>query len=457
MKELRAAIPPEEWFRQFCHDARDLVIEAEIHVCNPSCWKYHSKGANHICRHGSYHVVTLVDDDMNEVTRRRRGKALRGCIAIVRDTRFGMAGRILTYQLHPGESPTNYAALCTMRCNVDVQDLRRVLPPVLWLEPHELEPEGIETAGRSYTHGAYPQRLKQYSMPDLGANWGWMQYLGNSPCHLDAVDPELDWLGVFQSLTDIPRADAEEFQELAKPLKREIIASFVDAHNAGYYINSYTTKVNPTMDNVLRRLFDAVRALHDAWNQAPQRDGEKGKASKSSSTYAKTLQLLNRCETAVRKASFKSGCELVFVILFRHMTFATHGCWQVFMGKAIYFAYEAWRIKYGQMPTQDVPRSDSQLLFQLPEITDHLLEGWRQEQRDGNIAFIGPDGREVNPAGYVRSYRRITSKATGASQKSLDAIALLRRAVSAQEEDIKRSQKSSDATCKSKAVKDFLK
>ena len=119
---------------------------------------------------GSYHVVTLVDDDMNEVIRRKRGKTLRGCIAIVRDTRFGMAGRILTYQMHPGESPTNYAALCTMRCNVDVQDLRRVLPPILWLEPHELEPEADANAGRTHTHGAYPQRLRQYNAPNVGAN-----------------------------------------------------------------------------------------------------------------------------------------------------------------------------------------------------------------------------------------------------------------------------------------------
>ena len=280
MKEVRAAIPPEEWFRKFCHDARDLVIEAEIHVCNPSCWKYHSQGANHICRHGSYHVVTLVDEDMNEVTRRRRGKALRGCIAIVRDTRFGMAGRILTYQMHPGESPTNYAALCTMRCNVDVQDLRRVLPPILWLEPHELEPEADANAGRTHTHGAYPQRLRQYNAPNVGANWGWMQHLGTSPCGLDAIEPEEDWLGVFQSLTGIPRADAEEFQELAKPLAQAVVASFVDAHNTGYYINSYTTKVNPNMDNVLRRLFDGVRRLHDDWNQDSQRDGANEKKSK---------------------------------------------------------------------------------------------------------------------------------------------------------------------------------
>ena len=82
----------------------------------------------------------------------------------------------------------------------------------------------------------------------------------------------MDWLGVFQSLTDIPRADAEEFQKLAKPLARAIVASFVDAHNTGYCINSYTTKVNPKMDNVLRRLFDGVRRLHDDWDQGPHRD-----------------------------------------------------------------------------------------------------------------------------------------------------------------------------------------
>ena len=157
----------------------------------------------------------------------------------------------------------------------------------------------------------------------------------------------------------------------------------------------------------------------------------------------------------MRKAAFKSGCELVFPILFRHMTFATHGCWQVFMGKAIYFANEAWRIKYGQMPTQDVPRSNSQLLFQLSESTDHLLEGWRQEQRDGNIAFVRSDGRQVDPASYVSLVsRRMSSKSANVPQTSLDAIALLRKA---QATDTERGQKSSDATCKSKAVKEFLK
>jgi hypothetical protein len=34
------------------------------------------------------------------------------------------------------------------------------------------------------------------------------------------------------------------------------LAMFVVSHNAGYYINSYTTKVNPGMDGVLEKVLD---------------------------------------------------------------------------------------------------------------------------------------------------------------------------------------------------------
>ena len=128
---LRRAMPSEEWLRNLCHDARDLVIGCAIHTCSPSCWKYHSKGASHICRHGFYHVVTFLTEDWTEIRRRRGGKPLRGCIGIFRETQYGMAGRILTYQVNPNECPTHYASLVGMRCNVDVQDMRRVLPPKL--------------------------------------------------------------------------------------------------------------------------------------------------------------------------------------------------------------------------------------------------------------------------------------------------------------------------------------
>ena len=82
------------------------MIGCAVHVCSPSCFKYHSKGASHICRHNFFHVVTLCGEAAEQEVRiRRRGKALRGCIGIFRDTRYGMAGRILTYQMHPWECP----------------------------------------------------------------------------------------------------------------------------------------------------------------------------------------------------------------------------------------------------------------------------------------------------------------------------------------------------------------
>jgi len=151
MESMRAALPADDWIRELCHDARDLVIGCAIHVCSPSCFKHHSNGASYICRHNFYHIVVLCGESGSEVKCRRRGKALRGCLGIFCDTRFGMAGRIVTFQLHPGECATNYAALVAMRCNVDVQDLRRVLPPRMWMSEGEIEPELPEEQSDSYS------------------------------------------------------------------------------------------------------------------------------------------------------------------------------------------------------------------------------------------------------------------------------------------------------------------
>ena len=143
-----------------CYDARELVIGCAIHVCSPSGWKYHSRGKAHICRHHFYHVVTLVDENYQEVRRRRRGKPLRGCLAIIRDTNFGMVGRIVTFQDHPFECSTNYAALVAMRCNVDVQDLRRVVDHTLWMRAEDWEPDSKNENGEvvrdtsHWSHGA---------------------------------------------------------------------------------------------------------------------------------------------------------------------------------------------------------------------------------------------------------------------------------------------------------------
>ena len=59
-------------------------------------------------------------------------------------------------------------------------------------------------------------------------------------------------------------ADADDnsgAEEILRTASKAALAIFVDAHNTGYYVNAYTTKLNPTMDGVLKRLLDGMRRL----------------------------------------------------------------------------------------------------------------------------------------------------------------------------------------------------
>ena len=84
-----------------------------------------------------------------------------------------------------------------MRCNVDVQDMRRVLPPQLWMRKSDLDPihEGVESM-----HGAYPQRCKDFSMGEQ-VNWGWFQHLGTTVHSAHEIVMEKDWPSIFTSLS----------------------------------------------------------------------------------------------------------------------------------------------------------------------------------------------------------------------------------------------------------------
>ena len=146
------------------------------------------------------------------------------------------------------------------------------------------------------------------------------------------------------------------------------LAMFVDAHNTGYLVNSYTTKLNPTMDGVLQKLLDGVRRLQDDWARedskeacsevppgqasGPHEEAVQARSFKNRQAFRRTMQVLSRFETCFRRASWKSGAKMVFPILFEHLSFTTHRCWTVFMRKAIYLSAQAWRQAYGQVATQ---------------------------------------------------------------------------------------------------------
>ena len=298
-------------------------------------------------------MVTLFDEADTEVHRRRRGKPLRGCIGIFQDTRFGMAGRIITYQVHPWECSTNYATLVAARCNADVQDLRRVLPPTLWMSPEDLEPVGDEQEGETYTHGAYPQRYKNFSLGQQDT-WGWFQHLGTTEHAAHEAIVFTDWHGEFASLLKMPGAvapaspaDRQDADMVSGAAQASAVAAFVDAHNTSYYINSYTTKVNPTMDDVLSKLLDGLRRLRGEWSEreAEQAAAEEGSTVRESTRkgredFRRTMQVLARFESSFRRASWKSGSEMVFPILFGHLSFMTHRCWTDYMHSECYIRFK---------------------------------------------------------------------------------------------------------------------
>ena len=87
--------------------------------------------------------------------------------------------------------------LVAMRCNVDVQDLRRVLPPYMWMPEEQLECEGVEAEGKSYNHGAFPQRYSAFSLGEQ-SHWAWFKHLGTTAHQKHKAVCFVDWLEHYQ-------------------------------------------------------------------------------------------------------------------------------------------------------------------------------------------------------------------------------------------------------------------
>ena len=213
-----------------------------------------------------------------------------------------------------------------------------------------------------------------------------------------------DWRSTFASLLagedaaeDVESTDSDD--SLEATADRSSLGLFVDAHNTGYYINSYTTKTNPVMDNVLRRLLDGLRRAPDGPPPTADRTARQD--------FTRVVQLLSRFETSFRRASWKSGCEMAFPMLFGHLSFSTHRCWTVFMRRAVYCAAEAWRRNYGQLATMHVTHLEEKLQFKLPDGTTADLDGWKVENRGGKAIYVSPEGKDYDSLDFVEEAVRL--------------------------------------------------
>ncbi len=159
---------------------------------------------------------------------RRFGKRLRNQVVIEEDDACGKRGRILGIQEHAFETPTNYVAATALQCNVDSQSLARV------------PPTSVMSSG---------------SLPHIGrqSHWAWME----TPVP-DACPAGWDLFRVGVS-PEQPSATEVDIAKLLPEVAAELDELFLDTHNNGFYINSYTTKVNASSKDVLCAAQDLAR------------------------------------------------------------------------------------------------------------------------------------------------------------------------------------------------------
>jgi hypothetical protein len=142
------------------------------------------------------------------------------------------------------------------------------------------------------------------------------------------------------------------------------------------------------------------------------------------------MQMLMRFETSFRRASWKSGCEMVFSILFGHLSFSTHRCWTVFMRKAIYLAAEAWRQHYGQTATHRSAATAAKVDFRLSSGEVVTLPEWTQRKQitaDGveYCVYVNPEGEEFDSLTYASEALKAAPGHAGQRSDALKAMSKL--------------------------------
>ena len=77
-------------------------------------------------------------------------------------------------------------------------------------------------------------------------------------------------------------------------------------------------------------------------------DKEEAKQYKGKTHFKETMRTINRLNSSYRRCYWKSGAEMIFPILYGHMTFSSHRVWTVFVKKAVFQAADVWRKLYGR-------------------------------------------------------------------------------------------------------------
>ena len=110
--------------------------------------------------------------------------------------------------------------------------------------------------------------------------------------------------------------------------------------------------------------------------------------------FSHTLSTLSRLSASYRRCYWKSGAEMMFPIMFGHLTFASHRCWTVHIKKGVFLAAEAWRRRYGRSVLHAAKSAaGGEMVLRIRQGRDaYPLEGWRKVGEGEDAWYEGPDG-----------------------------------------------------------------
>ena len=137
----------------------------------------------------------------------------------------------------------------------------------------------------------------------------------------------------------------------------------------------------------------AEQAAQDAGEHIPGRRGVM---------FSETMKTLTRLSSSYRRCHWKSAAELIFPLLYEHLTFASHRTWKLFVKKAFFFCVTAWRKQYGDSVLHCVDAQSAHndpVIFHRTGVDDVVLAGWRKVARiddetgETSYVYIGPGGQ----------------------------------------------------------------
>lgn len=238
-------------------------------------------------------------------------------------------------------------------------------------------------------------------------------------------------------------------------------ASFSDGINTGFYVNSYTTKTFPTMDGVLEELRRGLERLEQQREEKLKLAAKEQRASeleaaevevseatvasdviplaekpaltkqKKETAFAATMATLTRLSSSYRRCYWKSGSEMLFPILFGHLTFASHRCWTIYTKAPVYLCAEAWRRLYGASYMHQAKKQGGGqvLLYMRSGFDDYPLVGWKEcTGDDGTPYFEGPLGDRCDTLAQAYDMQVATALCSGArDDKTARCVTMLQR------------------------------